>query len=61
MSRAAAGLVAELNAVWAVGSVVVAATGVLPATTAGTIWIVAQAFVVGGFAALQFIGRRRAA
>lgn len=61
VSRAAAGFVAELNVVWAAGSVVVAATGVLPATTVGTIWIIAQAFVVGGFAALQLIGRRRAA
>ena len=50
--------IAAANAVWALGSVVFAATGASSPTTAGTVWIVLQALVVGGFAALQALAMR---
>ncbi|MFI0740746.1 hypothetical protein ACH4PU_22040 [Streptomyces sp. NPDC021100] len=60
VNRAAGLTVAALNAVWALGSLVVAAEGTLGATTAGTVWTVLQGLVVGGFAILQHVGLRRA-
>lgn len=44
---------------WAVGSVVIAATGVGGPTAVGAAWTVLQAVVVAGFAALQVAGLRR--
>jgi hypothetical protein len=41
--------------------VVVAVFGVGSPTTAGTVWILLQAAVVAGFAALQTVGLRRTA
>ncbi|MFJ1748143.1 hypothetical protein ACIOJD_18130 [Streptomyces sp. NPDC088116] len=47
------------NGLWFVLSLVVAASGVLDPTGIGTVWIVLQALVVGGFAALQYAGLKR--
>lgn len=46
------------NAVWAIDSLVFAASGWLDPTTTGTVWIALQGLVVGGFAVAQAIGRR---
>ena len=56
--RLAAAEIAAANAVWAIGSVVFAAAGASSPATAGTVWIVLQALVVGGFAALQALALR---
>jgi len=58
ISRAAARAVVAVNAVWALDSVAVAATGWGTPTTLGTVWILLQAGVVGGFALLQWLGLR---
>ena len=50
-----------VNAVWALDSLVAAAAGWGSPSTAGTVWIVAQALTVAGFAVLQALGSRRAA
>jgi hypothetical protein len=47
------------NVLWAIGSVVAVATGFGSPTTAGAVWLVLQAAVVAGFAALQAAGLRR--
>ena len=52
-------VVIGLNAVWAVGSVVVALTGAGTPSTVGAAWIVVQAIVVASFAVLQAAGLRR--
>ncbi len=54
----AAGAVVVVNLLWALDSVALAATGWGSPTTAGTVWIVLQAGVVGAFAALQWLGLR---
>jgi hypothetical protein len=56
--RAAAAVVV-LNELWVVGSLLVAVTGLGSPTAVGTVWIVLQAGVVAGFAALQTVGLRR--
>ena len=56
--RLAAADIAAANAVWALGSLVFAAAEASSPTTAGTVWIVLQALVVGGFAALQALAMR---
>jgi hypothetical protein len=56
--RMAVADIAAANAVWALGSVVFAAAGASSPTTVGTIWIVLQALVVAGFAALQALAMR---
>jgi hypothetical protein len=50
--------IAAANALWALGSVVFAGTAASSPTTVGTIWIVLQALVVAGFAALQALAMR---
>lgn len=60
VSRSAVIAIASVNALWAVGSVVAAIVGWDSPETAGTVWIVGQALVVGGFAELQLIGLKRA-
>ncbi len=60
INRTHAGLIAEGNLVWVAGSVSVVAFGWLDLTTTGEVWALMQAAVVGGFAALQFVGLRRA-
>ncbi len=57
--RPAVFAIIAVNAAWAVGSIVLAAAGWDSPTTAGTVWIVAQALVVAGFAELQAAGLRR--
>jgi hypothetical protein len=57
--RVAVVAIVALNAVWAVGSVVVAIGGWTSPSTVGTLWIVAQALVVGAFAELQANALRR--
>ncbi|MFC8044948.1 hypothetical protein [Nocardia sp. NPDC057353] len=57
---AAAGAVIAVNAAWAVASVLALVTGALGVTAVGAVWAVLQALVVGGFAALQYLGLRRA-
>jgi hypothetical protein len=59
--RVAVADIAAANAVWALGSVAFAAAGASSPTTVGTIWIVLQALVVGGFAALQALAMRSGA
>ncbi|SOE03857.1 hypothetical protein [Blastococcus haudaquaticus] len=53
--------VVVLNGLWAVGSVVVVLTDRFTPTTVGAVWLVLQALVVAGFAALQLVGLRRRA
>ncbi len=48
------------NVAWALDSLLAAGLGWGDPTTAGTVWIVLQGLVVGGFAALQAVGLRRA-
>ncbi len=58
MGAVAVALVAT-NAAWALGSIAVAAGGWMSPTTIGTLWIIAQAIVVAGFAELQFAALTR--
>ncbi|GAA2892031.1 hypothetical protein GCM10010517_56500 [Streptosporangium fragile] len=60
ISPAAAATVVALNVLWAVASVVELAVGGLGVTTLGAVWVVMQAATVGGFAALQYLGLRKA-
>ncbi len=53
ISRGAVMAIAGANALWAVASLAFAIAGVSSPTTVGTVWIVLQALVVGGFASLQ--------
>ena len=55
----AAWAVVDLNVLWAIGSVVAVLTDTFTATTTGDVWLVLQAAVVAGFAALQVTGLRR--
>ena len=60
MSRPAPATIVALNAAWAVGSVVAVLADIGTPTTAGAVWMIAQALVVAGFAELQLTGLRRA-
>lgn len=57
--RGATALIIGSNAAWVVASVVVAATGAMSPTTAGTVWTLMQAGTVALFAELQFTGLRK--
>ena len=59
ISRPATEVVIGVNAVWALGSLIMVALGAGSPTTVGAGWLVAQALVVGGFAALQVLALRR--
>ena len=59
-AKAAVVAVIAGNAIWAVDSVVAALAGWGDPTTAGAVWMVLQAIVVAGFAALQLAGLKRA-
>lgn len=59
ISRAAAGVVIALNALWAVASILTAATDALDGSAVGTTWIVLQGLVVGAMGAVQYVGLRR--
>ncbi|HWU09732.1 MAG TPA: hypothetical protein VN520_25710 [Streptomyces sp.] len=52
-------VVIEANLLWAVASVATAVFGWFDPDTVGTVWILMQAAVVGGFAVLQINGLRR--
>lgn len=58
ISRPATGVIIAVNLMWAVDSLALAAVGWGSPTGLGTLWIVLQALVVGGFAALQWTGLR---
>jgi len=60
ISLRAAGVVVAVNLVWVIDSLAAAALGWGSPTTIGTVWIVLQAAVVSGLAALQWTGIRRA-
>jgi hypothetical protein len=53
ISRGAVLAIAGANALWVIASLTFAGAGISSPTTAGTVWIVLQALVVGGFATLQ--------
>ena len=50
---------AEVNVVWAIGSVAVVALGWFDLTTTGEVWTILQAGIVAAFAALQLMALRR--
>ncbi|WP_433196744.1 hypothetical protein ACQP1G_45110 [Nocardia sp. CA-107356] len=56
----AAGVAAAGNAVWVVVSFAALIEGALDVNLVGSIWTVLQAATVGGFAALQYLGIRKA-
>ncbi|SDD40450.1 hypothetical protein SAMN05660690_4221 [Geodermatophilus telluris] len=58
VSRGATEVVVGANALWAAGSVAAVAAGRFDLTTAGTVWVLLQAAVVAGFAALQLTALR---
>ena len=55
---AAVEAVVAANVLWAIGSVVAVVTGAGSPTTVGAVWLVLQAAVVAGFAALQITALR---
>ena len=59
VARPAVVAIVVANAAWAVAGIVVAIGGWVSPTTLGTVWIVAQALVVAGFAELQATASRR--
>jgi hypothetical protein len=59
ISTAAVKAIVTANAIWAADSVIVAIAGWGSPTPGGTVWIVLQAIVVAGFAALQAWAVRR--
>jgi hypothetical protein len=56
----AATVVAVGNTAWVVLSVVALAEGALDLTLVGSVWTLMQAATVGAFAALQYLGLRKA-
>ena len=58
-SRSLALTVAVLNAVWVVASIGLLMSGLVAPNILGTVFVAAQAVVVGIFAELQIIGARR--
>jgi hypothetical protein len=60
VNRNAVYAVIALNALWVVDSIALAAFGWYDPTTGGSIWVVLQALVVAGFAALQAYAVRHA-
>ena len=59
ISAAAVEAVVVANVLWVIGSVIAVVTGFGSPTTAGAAWLVLQAVVVAGFAAVQVAGLRR--
>lgn len=58
-SGAAVRVVIAVNVAWVLGSLVLVALGLGSPSTAGTVWVVLQAAVVGAFAEGQILGLRR--
>ena len=52
--------IVAVNAAWVAGSLAAVIAGWGSPSTAGSVWIVLQAVVVGAFAELQLTGLRRA-
>jgi hypothetical protein len=61
MAKAAVWAVIAVNAIWAIDSVILLASGWMSPNLFGQALIVMQAIAVGVFAELQFIGLRRSA
>ncbi len=59
MPRRAVLAIGAVNAAWVAASIAALLVGALSPTAAGTVWIVAQAIVVAGFAELQLGARDR--
>ena len=59
VSTRATEAVVGLNLLWAAGSLVAVVTDRFTPTTLGAVWLVLQAAVVAGFAALQLAGLHR--
>jgi hypothetical protein len=59
VSRAVLWAVVVCNAVWALDSVLLLATGWIAPTTLGYAFVIGQALVVAAFCELQFAGLRR--
>lgn len=57
--RAAVLAIIAYNALWAVDSIVLLASGFVNPTLLGAAFVIAQAATVGAFAALQWIGLKR--
>jgi hypothetical protein len=60
VSRLAVWMVIGGNAVWAIDSLLLLATGWVTPSTLGYVFVIAQAAVVAAFCELQFTGLRRA-
>lgn len=60
ISRRAAWSIIAVNALWALDSLILLATGLLPLTTAGWWFVLIQAGIVADFAIVQAIAIRRA-
>lgn len=60
ISRRAAWSIIAINALWALDSLILLATGLLPLTTAGWWFVLIQAGIVADFAIVQAIAIRRA-
>ncbi len=61
MSKAAVWTVIAVNAIWALDSIILLASGWMSPNLLGQALIVMQAIAVGVFAELQFIGLRKSA
>ncbi len=59
--RTAIWAVIAYNALWAIDSLVLLASGLVTPTLLGSAFVIAQAFAVGGFAILQYAGLKQTA
>ncbi|MEO3796228.1 hypothetical protein ABGB14_39025 [Nonomuraea sp. B10E15] len=59
ISPAATRAVIALNIGWTLAGIAVVVTGALDLTTAGAVWVIAQALLVAVFAELQIVGLRK--
>jgi hypothetical protein len=59
VSRAAVRLVACLNVLWAVDSILLLAAGWIEPTTLGSTFVIAQAVIVAMFAEFQYFGLKK--
>ncbi|HYH44089.1 MAG TPA: hypothetical protein VEG34_00255 [Thermoanaerobaculia bacterium] len=59
--RAGVWTVIEINALWVIGSLLLVLSGWVALTGLGSAFVLLQAVAVAGFAAVQYVGLRRAA
>ncbi|MFB7586001.1 hypothetical protein [Streptomyces sp. NPDC056169] len=59
INRTGLAAVIVANLLWVVLSLVAVGSGLLSPTGVGAVWTVLQSLVVGGFAALQYVGLKR--